>query len=103
MPSALHRYFFYGWLFRDAQHGSRWERWSALRHNKENSRWLPTYMLRWSFVGLTLFGAGTFVETVLGRPDAAAILYAASVLVVPFNAVTAICWGYLHFNRAGQR
>jgi len=102
MPGSLHRYFFYGWLFRDARRGDGWERWSAIRHNQQNCRWLPTYMLRWSLVGMALFGAAKFVEAGLGCPDAAAALYAAAVLVIPFNAVTAICWGCLRFDRVGH-
>jgi len=96
---TLRRYLFYGWLFRDVRLGNGWERSSALRHNRENSRWLPTYMLRWTFIGGAVFGAAHVVEIVIGRPDLAGLLYAAAVMVVPFNMVTAICWGCLRFDR----
>jgi len=49
--SVLHRYFLYGWLFRDACQGNWLERFASLRHNREQARWLPTYMLRWLVTG----------------------------------------------------
>ena len=55
--SVLYRYFFFGWLFRDAAQGNLFERTSAWRHNQAQSHWLPTYLRRW--VGLSLFWFAT--------------------------------------------
>ena len=94
-----YRYFFYGWLFRDAGHGNLWQRSQAWRHNKEQSRWLPTYMRRWLVLGVVLFGMAIFIEVMLSSPTLSAFFYVPSALSVPFNVVTAVCWWFLQFDR----
>ena len=90
--SLLYRYFFYGWLFRDANRGNRVEQAAALRHNYSQARWLPTYMRRWLAVGALLLCVATFCETVLNSPQLSAFFYVPGVLSMPMNAVTAVCW-----------
>ena len=51
--TLLYRYWFFGWIFRDAARGTPFERAAALRHNAERARWLPTYMRRWAVLGAT--------------------------------------------------
>jgi hypothetical protein len=97
--SLFYRYFFYGWLFRDVCHGNIWQRSQAWRHNKEQSRWLPTYMRRWVVLGVMLFGIASFVEVVLSSPTLSAFFYVPSALAVPFNVVTVVCWWFLQFDR----
>jgi hypothetical protein len=97
--TLLYRYFFYGWLFRDVGRGNLWERSQAWRHNRDQSRWLPTYMRRWVVMGGILFGIAAFVEFVLSSPTLSAFFYVPSVMVVPFNTVTAVCWCFLHFDK----
>jgi len=97
--TLLYRYFFYGWLFRDAAHGNLWERSQAWRHNRDQSRWLPTYMRRWLVMGLVLFTLAIFVEFALASPTWSALFYVPSALVLPYNVVTGLCWGCLHFDR----
>ena len=97
--SLFYRYFFYGWLFRDAGCGNLWQRSQAWRHNREQSRWLPTYMRRWLVLGVLLFGVASFVEVILSSPTLSAFFYVPSALSVPFNVVTAVCWGFLQFDR----
>ncbi len=94
-----YRYFFYGWLFRDVCRGNLWQRSQAWRHNKEQSRWLPTYMWRWLVLGLVLFGLASFIEVMLSSPALSAFFYVPSALSVPFNVVTAVCWWFLQFDR----
>ena len=53
--TLLYRYFFYGWLFCDVGRGTVWERAAAWRHNREQARWLPTYIRRWLVIGVGLF------------------------------------------------
>ena len=93
--TLLYRYFFYGWLFRDVQRGSVWERAASWRHNREQARWLPTYMRRWSLVAALLFALALLVEVALQQPAVSALLYVPSALTVPFNAVTVVCWWFL--------
>lgn len=58
----LYRYWFFGWLFRDATRGNALQRASALQHNRRQSRWLPTYMRRWTILGVVLFATGARLE-----------------------------------------
>ena len=95
----LYRYLFYGWLFQDAQCGGVWQRAAAWRHNREQARWLPTYMRRWFVIGASLFAIAWFIELVLESPLLSAFFYVPSVLCVPFNAVTVWCWTCLVHGR----
>ena len=96
--SVLHRYFLYGWLFRDACKGNWLERFASLRHNREQARWLPTYMLRWLVTGTMLFAIASFFEVQLSSPVLAAAVYIPAVLTLPFELVTALCWAWLRFR-----
>ena len=102
-PAALHvkvcRYFLYGWLFRDATGGSSWERATALHHNREQSRWLPLYMMRWLVLGALMFGSGLVLETACASPRVSALFYVLATLTVPVNAVTVLCWMALRAGR----
>jgi di/tricarboxylate transporter len=93
--AAVYRYFFYGWLFRDAQRGSPLERAAALRHNRERARWLPTYLRRWLVMGLLLGGFEAWSERAYGSPLVSATLAVAMVGVIVFLVVTALCWTVL--------
>jgi hypothetical protein len=97
--TLLYRYLFYGWLFRDAGRGTVWQRAAAWRHNREQARWLPTYMLRWLVIGAVLLAAAWVVETLLSSPVLSAFFYVPSALSIPFNAITALCWVALVCNR----
>lgn len=90
--TLLYRYFFFGWLFRDANRGSVFERAAAWRHNQQQARWLPTYMRRWLWWGLALYGLGGLVEGVLAAPLLSALFYIPSALSVPVNAVIGAAW-----------
>lgn len=93
--SLLYRYFFYGWLFRDANRGNLLERAASLRHNRQQARWLPLYLKRMLVVGAMLLAAAAFVEVVLGCPTASSTFYVATVLTVPYDVVTGVCWVFL--------
>lgn len=95
LRTLLYRYFFYGWLFRDAQRGNLWERRAAWAHNREQARWLPLYMWRWCMVGLGLFALAWLSEFGLHSPSLSACLYVPSVMAVPFVSVTMVAWCFL--------
>ncbi len=97
--SLLYRYFFYDWLFRDAAKGNRFEQAAALRHNRAQAHWLPTYMRRWLVLGALLFCVAAFCEFALNNPHLSAFFYVPSVLSMPVNVVTAVCWFGLISNR----
>ena len=90
--TLLYRYFFFGWLFRDVNRGSLFERAAAWRHNQAQARWLPTYMRRWLVIGIGAYAAGALVELVLGMPIASALFYVPSALAVPINALAVVVW-----------
>jgi hypothetical protein len=87
----LYRYLFFGWLFRDAQRGTWLEREAALRHNWERAVWLPTYMRRWSFLGITLYATGAALEW-SGLGGAAPVAYVPACVAAPVLAVAAAGW-----------
>jgi hypothetical protein len=91
--SVLYRYFFFGWLLHDVSHARNpFERNAALRHNREVSRWLPMYMLRWAILSAVMFALGSVSETVFAAPHLAAWLYIAFCLCVPMLAITFSVW-----------
>ena len=101
-PDLLYRFFFYGWLFRDASRGSMWERSAAWNHNREQCRWLPTYLRRWGAITVLLFSVGALCEATLSGHIAAICFNVFGVLTVPFHAVTAVSWWLLHHGWPGS-
>jgi hypothetical protein len=90
--TLLYRYFFFGWLFKDVTRGNLFERSAAWRYNREQARWLPTYMLRWLWSGLLLYALGGTVELILESPVLSMMFYVPSALSVPVNAVIGAAW-----------
>ena len=99
LPASIGRYFFYGWLFRDANVGSDLERAAALRHNRSLSKWLPTYLWRWLVVGSAILMLATWSERSLDSALLSATLAVAFVLIVVFLLVTLLCWTLLRTGR----
>jgi hypothetical protein len=87
LRTLVYRYFFFGWLFKDASRGNLLERMAAWRHNQSQARWLPTYMRRWLWCGLALYAAGRLIEHAFDSPGLSALFYVPSALSVPVNAV----------------
>ncbi|NML17458.1 hypothetical protein [Azohydromonas caseinilytica] len=92
LRTLLYRYFFFGWLFRDASTGTALERAAAWRHNRSQARWLPTYMRRWMCCGLLLYLMGVLVESVFSAPLLSTLFYVTGLMSVPGNAVMAVAW-----------
>ncbi|HEX4879734.1 MAG TPA: hypothetical protein VFV39_07815 [Limnobacter sp.] len=63
--SVLFRYFFFQWMFRDANVPEVYLRSAALRHNRAQRHHLKVYLLRWLVVTLLMYGLGAILE-VLG-------------------------------------
>ncbi len=91
-PTLLYRYFFFEWLFLDVTQGSLLERSAARRHNQSQARWLVTYMRRWLWCAVLLYGLGGIVEIQMGAPAVSALFYVPSVLSVSVNAVIVAAW-----------
>lgn len=97
--SLLYRYWFFGWMFRDASRGSALERDAALRHNLERARWLPTYMRRWTVLGLLMYAFGGALEW-LGLESVAPLAFVPACVAAPVLAVTAAAWWMLRGPRS---
>ena len=97
--SHFHRYFFYSWLFSDADSGSVWERSAARRRNREQAKWRPTYLLRWAIVGGVLVTLEQFSEQLSRSSALTAALAVSIILVATFCLVTAVCWAFLRGSR----
>lgn len=87
----LYRYWFYGWLFKDATRGTLYERAAARRYNRSRSVWLPVYLRRWTTLGVLSFVIGWLLEPHAPLPLALPFI-CTFVLTVPVNAVTLAAW-----------
>lgn len=90
--TLLYRYWFFAWLFHDVGRGTLFERAAAWRHNREQARWLPTYMRRWITLGALLFVLGALVEHAGGAALVASLFFVPSAISVPVNAVIGAAW-----------
>lgn len=90
--TLLYRYFCFGWLFRDVGSGDLFQRAAAVRHNREQARWLPTYLMRWLWWGLAFYTLGNVAELLLEALTLSTLLYAAGSLSVPFTVAIAAAW-----------
>ena len=90
--TLLYRYFFFGWMFRDVTQGNLLERSAAWRHNQAHAHWLLTYMRRWLWCAVLLYGLGGIVEILIGAPAVSALFYVPSALSVSLNAVIGAAW-----------
>lgn len=83
----LYRYFFYGWLFKDASKGNAYERSVAWRHNLSQARWLTTYLRRWLFMSCMLYGLGALCEILMLAPILSAFFFVPMALSMSIDAV----------------
>ena len=90
--TLLYRYFFFAWLFRDASVRDLLERAAALRHNRAQARWLPTYMRRWLWCGVVFYGLGVLAEMLLEAHGLSVFFYVPSAMSMPVNAVIGAAW-----------
>ena len=99
--SIPYKFWFYGWLFKDASKGTLWERSAAIRHNRANAHWLLLYMRRWLFMMATFFAVAVVCEVILGHPGISAFFYVPSILTIPYNVVTVVAWFFLKSSGPG--
>lgn len=84
----LYRYWFFGWLFKDVNRADMFERSRAWLHNREQARWLPTYLRRWALLTVVCYLVGVLLEHGLEAPVISSVLYVQAALGVVFNAMT---------------
>lgn len=85
--TLLYRYFFFGWLFKDVNKGNVYERSSRWRHNKEQARWLGTYLRRWLFMAALLYILGALSEAIMLAPGVSAVFFVPMAVSVSINTV----------------
>lgn len=90
--TLLYRYFFFGWLFKDASRGNLFERSAAWRFNQAHAHWLLAYMRRWLWCGLFCYALGGVLELGLNTPGLSVLFYVPSALSVPVNVVIGVLW-----------
>ena len=96
--TLLYRYFFFGWLFRDASVGSFLERAAALQFNREKRIYLPTYLRRWLGLVVLSYGLGTLAESTLTPGVAAAVCYAVTTISMTIAISIARSWLVLKYG-----
>lgn len=90
--TLLYRYFFFDWMFADASRGDLIARTAAWRFNQARAHWLLTYMRRWLWCGVLLYGLGGAVEVLMRAPVLSACFYVPGALSVPVNIVIGVIW-----------
>lgn len=96
--TLLYRYFFFGWLFRDASAGSFLERAAALQFNRERRIYLATYLRRWLGLVVVSYALGILAESSLAAGVAAALCYATTTLSLAIAASIARSWLALKYG-----
>jgi hypothetical protein len=100
LRESVHRYLFYGWMFRDADSGSAMERAAALRHNQAQARWMPVYLLRCFVIGVVLWTAEQASESMTSQALSIA-LSLALIYVAMYLMLTTVIWAFLRRGRMG--
>jgi hypothetical protein len=103
LPSLelAYRYWFFGWLFRDAARGSWLEREAALRHNRQRAQWLPLYIRRWILLCSVFYALGVVLE-MGGLDTVASFAFIPACAAVPVVAVATAGWLVLCGPRSGS-
>jgi len=98
LTTLVYRYFFFGWLFRDASRGSFLERAAALQFNREQSAYLPLYLWRWLVLVVVSYALGALVESSFTAGLAAALCYGFTTVSLAVMATAARSWLLLRYG-----
>jgi hypothetical protein len=91
----LYRYWFWDWLFHDANQGDLLRRAAAWRHNLRQRVHLPVYMRRW-LGGMTAMAVlACVLELVAAAPVVAAPFYVAAILCATIELNAGVAWLFL--------
>lgn len=101
LRTLLYRYFFFGWLFRDASQGSFLERAAALQFNRQRRSYLPIYLWRWLVLVVLSYALGSLVETGFAPGLAAGLCY--GMMTVSFVVAASIARSWLLLTYALDR
>ncbi|GIK85391.1 MAG: hypothetical protein KJ018_16575 [Burkholderiales bacterium] len=90
-----YRYWFWDWLFKDANQGDLLRRAAAWRHNLAQRIHLPVYMRRWLAMLAATFAVALAIELALDARTFAAVFYVGSVLCAAVEVVASVAWLFL--------
>jgi hypothetical protein len=94
--TLLYRFIFFDWLFADMNKAmDLFERHSAWQHNRQMSRYLPTYLWRWSVLTVLAFGLGCLFEQAFGTTVLAAWFFTWSCVTLTGMLVISVLWVFL--------
>jgi hypothetical protein len=96
----LYRYWFWGWLFRDASQGDLMRRAAAWRHNLGQRMHLPVYMRRWLACLVATAAVACLLELRLAAPVPAALFYVGAILCATIEVVAGVAWLFLRDSPA---
>ncbi len=95
-----YRFIFFDWLFRDLNAARNvYERHALLQHNRNMSRYLPTYLRRWSFLTFFDFGLGLLCERALQASLLSAWFFTWSCVTLTGMVVISVAWAFLSSAR----
>lgn len=91
--TLLYRFIFFDWLFADVG-GARTpiESHAATQHNRRMSKYLPTYLRRWSFLTAFDFGLGWMFERLLSASLLSAWFFTWSCVTLTGMVVISVAW-----------
>jgi hypothetical protein len=93
LSTLLYRYFFFGWLFKEVGDATDpFQRAAIVRHNHRQAAWLPTYMLRWLWASLLLYGLAGAIELLFESPVMARWFYAGSAMCLGYVVSIVTAW-----------
>ena len=91
-----YRFIFFDWMFRDLNAaGNLYERNAAAQHNRHMSRYLPTYLRRWSFCTLCAFALGCWCEHATQASMLSAWFFTWSCVTLTGMVIISVAWAFL--------
>lgn len=91
--SVLFRYFFFGWLFLDANVTELYQRAAAISHNKAQRHHLLVYLRRWIALTLLMLFLGIMLEQM--NTLACTFFYTTAALCACTICNIAVAWVFL--------
>ena len=91
--SVLFRYFFFDWMFLDANVNELYQRAAAISHNRAQRHHLLVYLRRWIALTLLMFFVGIMLEQM--NALASTFFYAAAALCTCSIVKIAVAWVFL--------
>lgn len=96
LRTLWYRFMFFDWMFRDLNAARNlYERNAAAQHNRHMSRYLPTYLRRWSFLTLCGFALGCVFEHSAQASLVSAWFFTWSCVTMTGMVVISVAWAFL--------